>query len=172
MVTIIVEGVDLSGKTTAIEQIGKYFNEGFILKNTYKPREPSDKQIYLQYWNIIKLIKKYHDLVILDRFYPSQAVYSYLRGEDEQYCEEIMHLEQHCAENNFLLIYIDTPLVDLQERYNKKGDEHVNFQQIRDIKRRYETFFKECDLPKIAIDTTKKNWLKEVEDFINEHQRH
>jgi len=171
MTVLIVEGVDLSGKTTAIEQIAKRLNQGFILKNTYKPREPGDSQIYHQYWNIIKLIKNYDDLVILDRFYPSQAVYSYLRGEDEMYHEEIMHIEDHCKANNYLLLYLDTDTTQLRERYNKKGDEHVNFQQILEIKRRYETFVKECGLPTLIINTIYPGWLKEVEEFIYEHKQ-
>ena len=87
------------------------------------------------------------------------------------YCEDIMALERHGLENDYLFVYIDTPIEELQDRYNSRGDEHVNFDQIRTIKRRYETFFKDCKLPKIAIDTTQTSWLQDVEAFVREYQR-
>ena len=105
MTIVIVEGSDLSGKTTAIETISKHFNEGFILKNAYKPKTKAESnKVVANYWHILKLIINEKNLVLLDRFYPSQMVYSYLRGEDEMRNSDLLSIESLCRYNNILNI--------------------------------------------------------------------
>lgn len=170
---VIVEGCDLAGKTYAIERIGKYFNSGFILKNTYKPKTCIDSdRLIAHYWEIVTIIMSYNqrnseDLIILDRLYPSQAVYSILRGVDELDNREIKVLDKFFAESlNAKMIYLDTPIELLQTRFQERGDEHIKMEQLSLLKQRYETFLGQTRLPVLKLDTTKENWLKEVEVFI------
>lgn len=169
MTVMIVEGCDLSGKTYAIERIGKYFNSGITIKNNYKPKTSEDStKLLLHYWNIVGLIQKTKSdtLTILDRFHLSQQVYSILRNVDEMYDPEIEHLENFLMKQNYLLLYIDTPLPLLLERYEERGDEHIKRVQLALLKKRYDVAFKNSKLTKMAIDTTKIGWLKQVEEFV------
>lgn len=163
MSILIIEGCDLSGKTTAIERIAKFYNRGIIIKNSFRPHIPNDSAIYLQYWSILKLADKYNDLIILDRFYPSQAVYSILRGEDEMNHIDIDELENYCIQReDVFLILLDVSEEELKARYDKRGDEHVNYAQILQMRNRYRQFFKDSNLRKLKIDTTNKGWLEKM----------
>ena len=91
---IIVEGPDLAGKTTIIENLGKRLNQGIIIKNLYKPKTENG-QIWNQYFNILETIRESKlNTFILDRFYPSQLVYSILRGKDD-IIEKMDYFEAH-----------------------------------------------------------------------------
>jgi len=173
MTTLIIEGPDLAGKTYAIEKIAKHFNSGFVLKNSYRPKgEETTKKIYLHYFRLIIMIDEFKDkyfekdpLVILDRFYPSQAVYSYLRGEDELTSRNIKVLDGLCK-NDMKLIYLDTDLKLLETRFDALGDEHIKRNNIRKLKERYEEFLKITQLKVLRLDTLKKDWIKEVKEFV------
>jgi len=167
MTVIIFEGVDLSGKTYAIEKVAKSLNSGFVLKNAYKPKEVIS-DIFIQYHIILDLVRDYLPPVILDRFYPSQAVYSYLRGRDDMDSLEINKLEAYAEENEFLYIYVDTPIDVLIKRYEEIGDEHLKITQLEQIKERYEQFFEKTKMKKLRISTLDDGWLEKTLEFIGD----
>jgi len=169
----IIEGPDLAGKSYSIECIAKFFNSGFILKNTYKPRKLIESaDIYNQYWHIIGLLsprghyaKK--KLIILDRFYPSQAVYSILRGNDEIQDFRLLDIQEFCRKSGILYIYLNTDLETLEKRYKERGDEHIKLEQLEMLKNRYDAFYLLCTLKKIKIDPINEDdWLEKIKEFI------
>ena len=165
---IIIDGPDLSGKTTAINIISKYFNDGFVLKNSFKPKNiQSSDAIYNQYWTIFSMCKELDMLVILDRSFPSQAVYSYLRGKGEMQHYEILSLDMWCVKHDVKYIYLDTPVEELERRYDIRGDEHIKKEQLSTIKDRYDAFFEQTKMKKMRLNTMELNWLKKVEEFIS-----
>jgi thymidylate kinase len=167
MSVFIIEGPDLAGKTTAIESIAKFYNRGIIIKNSFKPKIAGSSRIYRQYWAILHLVSKYDDLVILDRFYPSQAVYSILRGLDEMFSENVKDLEEHCVKNlTITYIYLDTNLDELETRYKKRGDEHINIEQLKLLKQRYDLFYDSTILPKVKVNTMNENWMAELHNTL------
>ena len=168
---LIIEGPDLSGKTTAIEKIGKFYNRGFTLKNNFKPKnKQSSEKIYTHYWRIFKLIT-HEPFVILDRCFPSQAVYSYLRGTDELRSKDIMMLDKFASRTNCVYIYLDTNLKELERRYMDRGDEHISIDDLERIKTRYDLFYELTRMKKIRINTIKDNWFGELRTFIEEAQK-
>lgn len=170
MVNLIIEGPDLAGKSTAIEQISKHFKKGFLVKNLYKPDHSHDLEIYKQYWEMLKMINNSSiNFFILDRFFPSQAVYSILREDDEMNCEEIQELESYCVNNEFVYIYITAPLFTLQSRFIARGDEHIKIEQLALLTTRYNQFYEQTKLPKIMINTMHTDWLKNLDLFIQEN---
>lgn len=52
---VIIEGPDLSGKSTAIEKLSKKIGNGFVLKNCFKPKEEGDL-IFYQYECILEAV--------------------------------------------------------------------------------------------------------------------
>ena len=158
---LIIEACDLSGKTYAIERIAKYFNSGFVLKNSYKPRTKEDSlKIYSQYWKILSIINKIAGVIILDRFFPSQAVYSYKRGVDEFNSESINQLDIFCADENYIYIYLDTPIDVLFNRFDIDGDEYIKKEELRTLKARYDEFWEITKMTKFKINTLEKDWLE------------
>jgi thymidylate kinase len=171
MPIVIVEGPDLSGKTTAIETLAKFNNSGSTIKNNYKPKtaEESDK-LYEHYHVILhaaKILSNNGKLVILDRYFPSQAVYSFLRGKEELFGDKrIAKLTDLCLFHKIKIIFLDTPLLTLLQRYDDRGDEHIKKEQLIAIKNRYEQFMNETRLPVLYLDTLKDNWLETANKFI------
>ena len=165
MVVLLLDGPDLSGKSTAIEKIGKRLNAGITLKNLFKPSKPNDEEIYRAYFDILMRTDGF-DNVVLDRFFPSQAVYSILRGADEMRNINILHLEEQCVARGDIYIYLDTPLETLKERYKVRGDEHIKIEQLEMLKKRYDLYYDLCPMIKIKIDTRFAGWLDELAKFI------
>lgn len=160
---LIIEGPDLSGKTTAIEKIAKYYNSGVIIKNNFKPRSLEDTEaIFEQYCKILDMVNEIpdEDLVILDRFYPSQCVYSYLRGRDEMHSTNMELIEEICFSKDYTYIYLDTDLEILKDRYKQRGDEHIKIDDLLKLKLRYDIFYEKTRLTKYKVDTMKDNWLE------------
>jgi len=167
---LIIEGTDLSGKTTIIEKIGKFYNTGFTLKNNFKPKNKlNSAEIYNHYWHIINLLEE-EDFVILDRFFPSQAVYSYMRGLDELSFSQIIELDEYASTHNYLYVYVDTPLPILLERYRDRGDEHITEKDLEVLRQRYEKFFFQTKMPKLRLISLDVNWFEQLKEFIKEEE--
>lgn len=171
MVVLIIEGCDLAGKGTAIEKIAKHFKKGFLIKNLYKPSEPKDPKIYAQYWEIMHIYNTLKEgyvapFIILDRFFPSQAVYSYMRGEDEMYSPLIRELDDACAREGFIFILLDTKMDELEKRFDLRGDEHIKKEDLRMLINRYDKFWNLTQMKKIAVDTMEDGWLDRLATFV------
>ena len=164
---LIVEGVDLVGKSTAIERISKTLKTGITIKNNYKPKSQSNFEIYNQYLEIMTMTGHYRKLIILDRFYPSQLVYSYLRGFDEleQTPEIAQVIEKDLHFYKTKLLLLDTSEEELRKRYAVRGDEHVDINQILVIRQRYLDFFDRCQLDKLKIDSMDPDFIQKVQRF-------
>ena len=168
MAILIVEGTDLAGKTYVIERIAKFFNSGFILKNTYKPHTSLDtRKIYAQYWNLYYMAWVYNvadptNLVLLDRFYPSQAVYSIKRGRDEIDSSDVSLIEAKLHSDKTSILYLDTPLEEMEKRYDKRGDEHIRKEELKMLKERYELFLSKTKLNVIRVNTMEENWFENL----------
>lgn len=165
---IVVDGVDLAGKGFFLEKITKAINKGMILKNSYKPKKKEDTSILLtQYINIINLIGKTPiSPIFLDRFYPSQMVYSFLRGKDEFNEKCFLVMDRILAHNNWKYIWVDTELKFLKERYINRGDEHIKITDLEILQSKYKQFFDWTNLKKIRIDTREPNFVEEFLEFI------
>jgi len=171
MSIIIVEGSDLAGKTYFIERFAKHMNSGITIKNNFKPRNlDSPQEIYDQYAIILGLSKSFSEttkrLVILDRFFPSQGVYSFFRGVCELNDSRLKTLEEEANNMKTKIIYLDTPLKVLEERYDERGDEHISKEDLIRIHRRYEKYMNACPLPVLRLNTLEDGWMKKAEEFV------
>ena len=166
----IVEGVDLSGKTTFLERLAKRMNEGVILKNALKPKNGIDTQkLKNQYVELIRMAQLSPEmLVFFDRYFPSQVVYSILRGHDDftdRWYEEFELT--YFADRGCMILVYETEEA-LTQRYNDRGDEHVDLKQILMLNERYEQYFERCKIPKIRIQSTDSQAIEKAEKFIRE----
>ena len=175
---IIVDGCDLSGKTTMIEKLSKHYNNGLIIKNSYRPKLQTDSpKIIEQYVKMLKLCLQWDtenpdQLIILDRFFPSQAVYSFLRKVDELKSPELLLIEKTCINHNIGFIYLDTPLEELKARYKSRGDDFINFDQLNTIHDRYTIFADNTKLKTLRLNTMDTNWLRKADIFLTHLKTH
>lgn len=173
MTVLIIEGSDLAGKGTAIEKISKHFKDGFLIKNLYKPISSDDTKIFDQYWSIMTMYQVLNNpftepFLILDRYFPSQAVYSYLRGKDEMQNPDVLELDAECAHLGFIYVWLNTDAEELEKRFDIRGDEHIKRDQLAEIAERYEIYWNQTKMRKIKINTMKEGWLLELSRFVRE----
>lgn len=153
---IIFEGVDCSGKSTLLNSFSKKLGKGVMIKNLVKPRH-KDEDVKSQYQDIINMIDRSDiDYFVFDRYYPSQAVYSYLRGNDE--------IDDHWYTNfelvllkkfNVVFVLVDEDLDIIEERMQRRGDDYVTINMLQNLKKRYEHFFvTSCIRKKIKVKST------------------
>lgn len=156
---IIFDGVDCSGKSTIIETFmkNKEFRNSILLKNGWRPsgNNENEKELMLEKYSecIYKFRNSSYEYIIIDRSFMSEMVYSFLRGYDELMSEYyIDNIQMFCDKNpNHLYIVMQPDWSTICKRYAKRGDEHVDLQQIRLLYKRYENAIIACGLLDLKI---------------------
>lgn len=176
MKVIIIEGPDCSGKSTLIKQLtkDKRFRRSMLLKNNYRPTNEKDiyhiQNIYNEILNIINNYSEY-DYIILDRYYPSEIVYSVLRGYESFDDKFYSKLDMIVSETDCLYVQFDHDFGLLAERLAKRGDEHIKSLNILQlITERYKTFVEKFTahkhILKINNEDNKEN-INMIFDMVN-----
>jgi len=182
MVVIIIEGTDLAGKSTVIEKLAKQFKNlnTLIIKNCLKPADLTETEnIYEHYRTIITMClvhkQTYGDdsIILLDRFYPSQLVYSYLRGRDELEDYEVGEGDGEEIEDLLLKLF-DVRLIRvaadpevLEKRFIERGDEHVDINQIYELDKRYDQFMAFTNLRYYQFWNNKPEDLENIKNLVD-----
>ena len=82
---LIIEGVDKSGKSTLIETLKNKFPKAVQLKLMTKPYDSSQEEtekLFEVYTTMKEMTDKKDYVYIFDRYFQSELVYSYIRGND------------------------------------------------------------------------------------------
>jgi len=155
----IIEGFDTSGKSTVVDALSKEF-PSLVMKNTYRPLNSDTegrekiKKIYIQ---MIAQIwgTESHRYFILDRFYPSEMVYSIKRGYEAMNDPYFESLESWLkVEGEAYLIYCNPGKETIKERLKEHTDSFIKPEDIS-LLERYDAFYEKCTLNKLKVDTTK-----------------
>jgi len=170
---LAVEGIDGSGKTTQAERVARYCHEnglnyvvskeptkgkyGQLIRNSatlgrLSPEEEIDILLKDRREHVEQVIRpalEQEKVVILDRYYFSNAAYQGARGADP---EIILSRNESFAPQPDLLVILDvSPQVGLQ-RIRERGDEPNKFEAIDSLERA-RAIFNEIDRPyKITIN--------------------
>lgn len=169
MARIIIEGVDKSGKSTIIEKMKNQFERGLAIKNMIKPRDASKeetKRITDMYDHILRISSCQEVTYILDRFYPSEIVYSVLRGNDRFEDTDFMNIVkdwENNISNDTLFVLLETDPAIVAERFKICKEDYVKEEQIKMLQERYNRCFEMSKLPKIKLDTTELGIEKSLE---------
>jgi len=173
---VIIEGTDLSGKTTFIERLAKRLNNGFIIKNTYKPRSIEEKdKIKDQYNYLLSLIRRAAKtdeedrFIIMDRFYQSQMCYSYKRGEDDFGDRFYTRFENRLIRVENLEVYyiwINVDVETLETRFMNRGEDYIDMQDLKILNDRYKKYFDRSVLKKIDVVNQDGNIDSKIEDLV------
>lgn len=169
---LIIEGCDLSGKSTLTEALSKKF-PGIVMKITARPRLKDKGQIAnlkRYYYSVLDYINRFYQskTVILDRFFPSEVVYSLVkRGYDGFSDEEYRDMEKVILHRKHLLIYCDPGEETILERLKVRGDDYMVEEDIHSLLGRYDSFLSKTKLTYIRLDTRKP-----VEELLEEVKLH
>lgn len=167
-VTILIDGCDLSGKTTLMEFISKKI-PGIVFKITDRPFNDSiaeRNKIKDHYRSILGFINSHRTInIILDRFFPSELAYSKVkRGYETFDDDDFLILEKSLMSRNHLFVLCDPGTNVLKKRLKIRGDDYMNEADIEALNERYDRFFKRTKMNKIRLDTSKSvdKLLKEI----------
>jgi thymidylate kinase len=179
-VIVILEGVDKCGKTTFAKEILKSLNEGIIWKfksriSALKPRNIKDPSLTLSYlighYNAtIELLTRFpinQYLHILDRFYPSEFVYSKIRRRIESFeNKDLWKIENNILNYPHLLIYLEPSMSTLLKRLNKEPDDVTDASVLPKVLKRYHKFLKLTKLKTIIVNNDILNQKKKAVSII------
>lgn len=176
---IIVEGCDLAGKTTMIDLISKRY-QGIVIKNTIRPKDGSEVErarIKFVYNKILSFIADApFDTFILDRFYPSELVYSKVKRNYEAFADaDYVSLEERIKSivkpENAFVILCSPPIKTILDRLKDRGDDYINKNDVEGILARYREYAGGTRLNVLEIDTRrpKEELLEDVVKFV-EHE--
>jgi len=135
---IILEGIDLWGKTTFSEKLQDISGKK-PLDNPYKPWEPNFLENTMKYYENV-LAWKFWDNVICDRLWISQYIYwKYKRGEIMEE-EKVQSFIKKSNDKNATFIFFLPSDEELERRFNIRWDEYVTLEEIKELKQEYISF--------------------------------
>jgi thymidylate kinase len=161
---ILVEGIDKAGKSTIVKDLDELFEKkAIILKLSQKPKDNSHDEImkakvaYSELFYQAKQLSEKGQIVIFDRAYPSEMVYSIKRGYDAMkdsfwwnFDEDLSHMSN---DNELILIYCSTDPMILAERFVSKGEQFAKQEEIPTLLERYENFLAYTKVSFIRVDS-------------------
>lgn len=154
---VIVEGPDCSGKSYLIERMIKKF-PGYLVKITDRPKDSSIQQrnkIIEHYHRVLDFAERnWNDIIILDRFYPSELVYSVKRGYDANDDRRFDVIKRRVEDLEHLFVFCDPGEAIILERMKQDPDDYVTEDENMLMLGRYRKFFDETQMNKVELDTT------------------
>jgi len=160
-VFLILEGIDCSGKGFIGELILKNLPGSYFMKHGSKPINGSDIEIlklkdtyntmYHVYADFLDTQEKH---LIVDRFYPSELVYSKPMRDYEAFDDPFYGLfetELINSRHHTIVLYVYASPEILQDRMLQRGEDFINPNQIPLILERYDSFINNTKLEVIPI---------------------
>lgn len=146
---IIIEGPDLSGKSTLIEGLKNKIPSAVQIKLWTKPKDGTKESLDYIYGIYNKMLLATKDKEVnwlFDRYIYSQMAYSYKREHDDMDADELRLLDIKLEKDRALFIYVDVPLESLKARLADRGDEHITESDLSILKERYEQIWEDTNI--------------------------
>lgn len=170
---LIIEGVDKSGKSTLIEYLKNKFPRAVQLKLMTKPYDSSQEEtdkLFEIYTTMKEMTNKEDYVYIFDRYFQSELVYSYIRGNDRLSTKEgkefFENLENDISKDT-LVVLLEHPAKEVAKRFKKCKEDFVTPEQIETLQKRYREVVENSKLPYIILDTVETGLPETVEIIKN-----
>ena len=170
---LIIEGVDKSGKSTLIETLKNKFPKAVQLKLMTKPYDSSQEEtekLFEVYTTMKEMTDKKDYVYIFDRYFQSELVYSYIRGNDRLATKEgkefFENLENE-LERNTLVVLLEHPAKEVAKRFKKFKEDFVKEEDIEKLQKRYREVVENSKLPYIVLDTVEVGLSESVQIIKN-----
>lgn len=146
---IVLEGTDLSGKSTFIDFLRRYMPDLHVI-HSVAPKRGQDP--YVQYEHAIEKAQNEHEHVICDRLHWSEPVYAQVsKRKDRLGVAGFRHIELFLARRSAQVVYFQPPEHELRRRYALRGDEHVTLDQVLQAHDLYPTVAEQSILPMLNV---------------------
>lgn len=149
MVTIILEGIDRSGKSTfanILKDAAFAVNRKALIRHYGKPTEKSSQELYQRYVDDFNEAKAAgNDLYILDRSFFGNWVYSQFYAQTKLNNEHLVELQDYFFKNgtNSVLIFFKAPAKAIKARFAKDKEKFTSTKDIKSILRLYDLMKKD-----------------------------
>ena len=154
---LIIEGPEKSGKTTLVAALIKKF-PGVMIKITDRPKDFSREEklkIKFHYLRVMQFAKDSpENTFILDRFYPSEMVYSIKRGYDAMKDSFFRDLETHIMKEKHLLVFCNPGKEIISKRLKETPDDYLTKKENIEMLQRYQNFLKKTRLFSLEVNTS------------------
>jgi len=163
MKKIILEGPDLAGKTTLINELLKIkkFNNSLVIKNNFIPKNYEEHtKLMDKYFELLVFSNKLfsYNYIFFDRLFLSEIVYGkLLRNYNCSNEEKLLNLIKSNIYEKIILLL--PPLETLENRWNIRGDSRINKSQLKEIYNLYEEL-------KISIPKEKLILLEDTNEYL------
>jgi thymidylate kinase len=169
---IILEGIDCAGKTYVGEYLSKNISNCFFLKQLNIPKQSTASSIDSLKETYHIMLKFYRDLVapfngnlVVDRFFPSELVYSKIKRGYEALEDPFYYLlEGEVKDLDHALLYIHAPMSEVKKRMEFRGDSYIDFPQLEALEYRYTKYLDRTTLNTFPI----RSGSGEIKNFIQE----
>lgn len=159
---LIIEGIDKAGKSSVISDIRDLQKDAIVFKLANKPKDGSIEQLNRVYVAYVELfaqavrLSNEGRLIIFDRAYPSEMVYSVKRGYDALLdSPKWRKFDKVLSNEHALVIYCYAPKEIIEKRFETDKEEFMSVKEIDEFTTRYEHFLGITELPYIKVDSTK-----------------
>lgn len=162
---IIFEGADETGKTNIAEKLAKLHGFSYFKNHQEHKNFTSDSfknTAFIEAGYLIDLLKQINipNGIILDRHMPSEWVYSKVYDRETN-DSAIWEVDKQLANLNAVMIYC------YKQHYEKFDDEIIKFDDIENIKSKYQEYLKHTKIPTLQLETTDENLDREVAEIEN-----
>lgn len=132
---IILEGTDLSGKSTFIEMLRRHLPDLHVI-HSIAPKRGEDP--YEQYEHTVDKALAKHKHVVCDRLHWSEPVYAPIFNRKERLgIAGWRHIELFLAARLAQVVLFYPPEHELRRRYALRGDAHASLEQVLTAHRSY-----------------------------------
>jgi len=155
---IVVEGLDKTGKSTIIQDLTSLHSGAVVFKLSQKPFDNSEKEIqkvktsYVELFNQARKLSKKGFVVIFDRAYPSELVYSIKRGYDA-FSDPFWIQLDHDLANDISILYCTAKKETIVKRFLEQKEDYAKEEEISLLLERYQKFISMTLVPVTTIDT-------------------
>lgn len=136
---IVIEGTDLTGKTTLAKQLVRKYDATYV--HLGLPTPPR------RHWDELQWVMNSHDRhTIYDRAGFGSVVYGSIMDDEPNKhpmtLDELHRFVMFLERSQSVVVYADTPVWAIEERYKKIGDKYIQIGAIRQAGKLYKETFR------------------------------
>lgn len=184
---VAIEGVIGAGKTTLAQMLSERLGARLVLEqfeqNPFLPKFYEDPEHYAFQTQIFFLLSRYkqqqelfqadlfHSHIVTDYIFEKDKIFAYLTLQDEElklYETLLTSIEKNIPQPD-LVVYLQSSVERLMtniKRRNRKMEEHMSAEYIKDLNEAYNYFFfRYKSTPLLIVKATDIDFVNNPEDF-------
>lgn len=149
---IVFEGADGSGKTSLAKEIAKTFKVGY----THNDKCYNYNDGLMKSYNYINELEEMDSCVIDRLVHTGEGIYAPIyRGYDGS--NYFANLEEKMMEKfDMLIVYVQADDEVIEKRLEERGEDYINFEDIKKIKENYINYLQNTKIPHIIYTNNKE----------------